>query len=78
VGQNAFLLVHEVSGGSSGKVSALEESVEFTKKLQQRLLAILAERSTLTPAQVQRRWMRREWWLDADEAVALGLADALL
>lgn len=78
VGQNAFLLVHEVTHLSAGKVSELEDSVEFSRRLQQRLLAILAERSSLGPRDIQRRWARKEWWLDATEAVELGLADDVL
>jgi ATP-dependent Clp protease protease subunit len=78
MGQNAFLLIHEVSNLSSGKVSELEDSVEFSRRLQKRLVAILADRSSLTGPQIQRRWARKEWWLDAEEAVALGLADAVL
>ncbi|HEX2040668.1 MAG TPA: Clp protease ClpP [Acidimicrobiales bacterium] len=78
VGENAFLLVHEVSNASIGKVSELEDGMEFTKRLQKRLLAILSERSTLSDREIQRRWARKEWWLDAAEAVELGLADALL
>jgi ATP-dependent Clp endopeptidase proteolytic subunit ClpP len=78
IGENAFLLVHEVSNNSAGKVSELEDGMEFTKRLQKRLLAILSERSTLSDKEIQRRWARKEWWLDAEEAVELGLADALL
>lgn len=78
IGENAFLLVHEVSHNGAGKVSEMEDSVEFTKRLQQRLLAILAQRSTLSEREIQRRWARKEWWLGAEEAVELGLADALL
>jgi ATP-dependent Clp endopeptidase proteolytic subunit ClpP len=77
MGANAFLLVHEVSNLHSGKVSEMEDGVEFSRRLQRRLLSILANRSTLTEAQIQRRWARKEWWLDADEAVELGLADAV-
>jgi ATP-dependent Clp protease protease subunit len=78
IGANAFMLVHEVSNLSSGKVSEMADSVEFSRRLQKRLVTILAERSTLTDLQIQRRWARKEWWLDAEEAVALGLADELL
>lgn len=78
MGRNAFLLIHEVSHQSVGKVSEMEDSVGFTKRLQQRLLAILAERSTLSDREINRRWSRKDWWLDAEEAVALGLADELL
>jgi ATP-dependent Clp protease, protease subunit len=77
IGANAFLLVHEVSNLHSGKVSEMEDGVEFSRRLQRRLLSILAARSTLTEAQIQRKWTRKEWWLDADEAVAVGLADAI-
>ena len=78
MGRNAFMMIHEVSHQSVGKVSEMEDSVGFTKRLQHRILAILAERSTLTDREIQRRWIRKEWWLDAEEAVGLGLADALL
>lgn len=78
IGRNAFLLIHEVSHHSVGKVSEMEDSVGFTKRLQKRLLAILAERSTLSDREIQRRWARKEWWVDAEEAVELGLADELL
>jgi ATP-dependent Clp protease protease subunit len=78
IGRNAFLLIHEVSHLSVGKVSEMEDSVGFTKRLQQKLLAILAERSTLTDREINRRWARKDWWVDAEEAVALGLADELL
>lgn len=75
VGANAFVMLHEVSSGSAGKVSELEESIELSKRLQKRLLVILAERSTMTMTAIQRKWARRDWWLDAEDAVSLGFAD---
>lgn len=78
VGANAFVLVHEVSHQTGGKVSEMADNVEFTRRLQGRLLEILSERSTLTAREIQRRWARKEWWLAADEAVGLGFADEIL
>jgi ATP-dependent Clp endopeptidase proteolytic subunit ClpP len=78
IGANAFIMLHEVSNGASGKVSEIEESVELSKRLQKRLLTILATRSTLAEAQIQRKWSRRDWWLDADETLSLGFADEVL
>lgn len=75
IGANAFLMLHEVSSGSTGKVSELEESVDLSKRLQKRLLTILAERSSMTMTSIQRRWARRDWWLDAADAAELGFAD---
>jgi ATP-dependent Clp protease protease subunit len=77
IGQNAFMLIHEVSNLASGKVSEMEDSVEFSKRLQKRLLAILSDRSNLSSTEIARRWSRKEWWLDAEEAMSLGFADAL-
>lgn len=78
IGENAFLLIHEVSHTNTGKVSELEDTVEFSRRLQKRLLAILADRSRLSAVQISRRWSRKEWWVDAHEAVELGLADQVL
>jgi ATP-dependent Clp endopeptidase proteolytic subunit ClpP len=78
IGPNAFLLIHEVSGGAEGRSSELGDRVEFYGLMEKRLLAILAERSSLTERQIKARWQRKDWWLSADEAVALGFADATL
>jgi ATP-dependent Clp endopeptidase proteolytic subunit ClpP len=76
IGPNAFLLIHEVSGGAEGRSSELGDRVEFYGLMEKRLLAILAERSSMTDRQIRTRWQRKDWWLSADEAVALGFADS--
>lgn len=76
IGPNAYVLIHEVSSADYGKVSEMEDYLKFTKRLQTRLLNILAERAKLTPKQIARRWKKTDYWLDADEVVALGFADA--
>lgn len=77
IGANAHVLIHEVSTGAIGKFSEIEDEVAFAKKLQERLVGILAERSTLTAAQIKKRWLRKDWWLSADEAVKFGFADRI-
>lgn len=77
IGPNAHVLIHEVSSGAIGKVSEIEDDLKFTKMLQDRLLGILAARSTLTKQQIKTRWRKTDWWLDADESVELGFADRI-
>lgn len=77
VGRNAHVLIHEASGSAIGKTSELEDEVAYTKRLQRRLLGILAERSTLTEAQIARKWRKTDWWLDSSEATELGFADGV-
>jgi ATP-dependent Clp endopeptidase proteolytic subunit ClpP len=78
MGPNAFLLCHEVSAGTSGKLSEMAEAIDFWSRQEGKLLKILAERSKLTVTQIKRRWRKTDWWMDADQAIALGFADAVL
>lgn len=78
IGRNAFVLIHEVSGGAEGRSSSIGDTVEFYELMEKRLLSILASRSTLTAKQIRARWQRKDWWLGAEDAVALGFADAVI
>lgn len=77
VGASAHILIHEVSAGAIGKASEIEDELAYIERLQKRLVSILAERSTLSPVQIKRKWKRTDWWLDADEAIDLGFADGV-
>lgn len=77
IGKNAHLMIHEISAGAVGKLSEIEDEAKFCAMLSDRLLDILAERSTLTAGQIKRRWKRKDWWLSAQEAVELGFADRI-
>lgn len=75
--RNSVILIHEVATGASGKMTDLEDEIEFTKRLQSKLVEILAERSTMTKRQIETRWKRRDWWLDAEDALAKGFVDEI-
>ena len=71
------LLIHEAQFNTSGSFGQVEDQVDYVKKLQERILDILAERSTLSKRQIKTRWLRKNWWLMADEALELGFVDAI-
>ncbi len=77
MGDHAYMLIHEVSSGAIGNTSELEDELKFVKRLQDRLLGILAARATLTKRQIERRWKRKDWWLDATEALEFGFIDRI-
>jgi ATP-dependent protease ClpP protease subunit len=77
VGSKADILIHEISSVNVGKLSEMEDEMEFLNRLADRALDIYADRSTLTKTQIKRRWKRKDWWLDAEEAVELGFADEI-
>jgi ATP-dependent Clp endopeptidase proteolytic subunit ClpP len=77
VGPNAHVMIHEVSAQALGKTSELEDTVQLVNRLQDKALDALGERSTMTKRQIKAKWKRKDWWLDAEEAVELGFADRI-
>lgn len=72
---NSWFMIHEVSAGSRGTISEMEDQAAFVKRLNDRLHGILAERSTLTKRQILARTKKKADWMSAEEAVKLGFAD---
>lgn len=77
IGKNAHMLIHQISYGAIGSFGEIEDEVAFAKQLQDRLLDILAERSSLSRQKIKNRWERRDWWLGADEVLKYGFADEI-
>lgn len=87
MGPNATLMLHEVSFGASGKIGDVEDSVEFAKLLWNRALDIFAERCAgasdehatkkLGRRALDNRTSRKNWWVNAKDALAFGLVDEI-
>lgn len=77
VGPNARILIHEVSGGSTGKLSDLKDETKFFDSLNEQLYAILAERATMTPKEIGAKAKRVDWWLASKEIIDRGFADEI-
>lgn len=74
---DAYMMIHEISTGAIGKLSELTDEAKLSARLQERLFDKLAERSTLTARQIRNRVARKDWWLDADEALGYGFVDEI-
>ena len=73
----SYLMVHEVSSVSEGRLSELEDAQKVVKKFQNDALAILAKRSTMTAKQIETRWRKKDWYMGPDEALKLGFIDRI-
>ena len=73
----AWLLIHEAAFGTSGKIGEIEDTVTWVKKIQERILTIFVSRSHMTRSQLKAKWLRKDWWIDSDEALKLGLIDEI-
>lgn len=76
-GREAYILIHEISSGSFGKTSEMEDEVKFLKKIQGRVLDIFASRSKKPRRYFEQHWKRKDWWLDSAEALELGIVDEI-
>jgi len=78
MGREAWLLIHEASFGSSGKIGEIEDTVKWVNAIQKRILHIFASRSHMTERQIATKWKRTDWWISSDDALRLGFVDAIL
>jgi ATP-dependent Clp endopeptidase proteolytic subunit ClpP len=77
IGAEAMILIHEVSSGTVGKVTEMEDSVAFSRALWDKLAKILARQSTMTAEEIQKKAYKFDWWIGAEEALKLGFADKI-
>lgn len=77
MGSESWMLIHEVSSWADGKIGEMEDTMEWLKKMSSRVVDIFAARSNLTRKQIEAKWTRRDWWLDSEEALRLGLIDSI-
>jgi ATP-dependent Clp endopeptidase proteolytic subunit ClpP len=73
--KESYLLIHEGSFGVHGSVGQVEDQVKWFDRIRDRILDIYADRSALTKAEIKRRWTRKDWFLDSDEALKFGFVD---
>lgn len=77
MGKESWLLIHEGSFGAMGSVGEVEDTVEWVKKIGDRIADIFASRSKMSKAAIKRKWHRKDWWISSDEALKLGFVDEI-
>ena len=79
IGSETSTLIHEISTIALGKLPDLEDEVAFAKALQERILNIYVSRcgGKTTKEYLREHWARKDWWLDANEILEIGLADEI-
>lgn len=81
IGPNSWITLHEVSVSGnpyeSMTVSEKEDQDKTVRRINGRLVKILASRSTLTVAELSKKIKKTDWTLEPEEAVKYGFADAI-
>lgn len=78
IGRNAWVMLHRYRGAAQGTADEIEDSVKMGQRLEQALYRILAERTKKSASWWKKRLGdRKDAWFDAEEALELGLVDAI-
>ena len=77
IGHQSWILIHRASFGAIGKSFEIEDEVAWIKRIEERIINIFTTRSTLTSLKIKRNWDRKDWWINADEALEMGLVDEI-
>lgn len=81
ISPHSWILLHEGKFTFDEAVSMgandLEQYRSIMKKYEKQIVNILAKRSNMTASQIEKKWKNKEWMIDAEEAVRLGLVDRI-
>ena len=73
---NSTFLYHEGSGGASGDANKFQNQADFYKRQRSRIKD-LTLKYTKIPEELYDEHIKDDWWLFADEAIELGIADEI-
>lgn len=72
-------LYHQVSSVAWGKIKDMEEDIDETKRLQKLLEKITMEKTNISKKKLKKIYKgKKDWFMDAEEALELGVVDIIL
>ena len=74
MGKNAYMLIHELRSGVWGKMTYIEEEIGNFKKVQEHLMDIYVDKTSLTQKKLIKILKKDVEW-NAEEAINFGLVD---
>jgi ATP-dependent Clp endopeptidase proteolytic subunit ClpP len=77
LGSESYLMIHEISAGTGGKIGEIQDAVKFYERICERVVDIFVNRSggKCSKATFIKNWKRQDWWLSSDEALKFGFID---
>lgn len=75
---NAEVMIHEVSSGTFGKVTEMQDKLEHSQELNKTLHKIIANKTNMTLKEVQQATKNKDRWLKSKEALKMGFVDKII
>ncbi len=76
ISKNAYVLIHELRSGFWGKMSEMEEEMTNIKKIQEHLINIYLNKTSLKKKKLNRILKKDIEW-NAEEAIEFGIVDEI-
>jgi len=77
INKHAHVLIHQLSSGFWGKFSAIEDEMKNLKKLMEMIKDVYLQHTKIEKKQLD-KLLKRDLWLNAEEALEYGLVDEIL
>ena len=77
IGAESFVHIHEVSSMTYGKLFEMKDDLAFSERLNKKIEDLYVSRTKVKRGEFRRKSQKTEWWIEAPEAVALGIAHAI-
>jgi ATP-dependent Clp endopeptidase proteolytic subunit ClpP len=83
--RETWLLIHEASFVAAGKLSEVEDTAAWVKRVSSRILDLFAVRASEKTGRsqnyvrnlIKQNWKRKDWWISSDEALRYGFVDEI-
>jgi len=77
INKHAHILIHQLSSGFWGKFSAIEDEVKNLKKLMAMIKDVYLKHTDISKKDLE-KLLKRDLWLNAEEALVYGLVDEVM
>lgn len=77
IGKNSLMLIHQLSAGSYGKYSELEDDMENNKRLMKSIKDIYKQYTKVPMKQID-EILKHDLWFDSARCLELGLVDTVI
>lgn len=75
---NAEVMIHEVSSGTFGKVSEMQNDINHSKILNNKVCKIIADKTKMTIKEIKKETIKQDTWINSDRALKCGFVDKIL
>ncbi len=79
IGRKAYLMIHQVSGWSQGSLGDMKDRMKWLDMLSEMVADLFVERSggKLDKEFFEKNWERKDWYINAEDSLRLGLVDEI-